>query len=233
MTELAAGALSPMQTWIIVSGDVRAESTAAAGFHYILTDPAVPNALLRITSRVELPVGQTTVSGTIIGGAGRALDDFGWLGNLRADAVPAHEQNPPWVVIALALCAVLVLLLARTSYPMFFRDEPKPPAAQPRRLHVGVRRDWPPTAGAVTGTLELDPRRPAQLHLADGETRQLRLHSAKSSLEVGGFHRLSSFEPALVLRAAGGDLTLTFASADDRDGAYAALLASLAMPRRG
>lgn len=69
MAELASGALSSMQTWVIVSGDVRAEQSAAPGYQYVLTDPAVPIALLHISSQVELPVGAAHGSG---GGLARA-----------------------------------------------------------------------------------------------------------------------------------------------------------------
>ncbi len=220
-----------MQTWIIVSGDVRAESSAAAGRQYVLTDPAVPIALPHILSPVELPEGETTVSGTLTGGAGRARDDFGWVGQLRADPVLASEQSPPWIAITLATCVVLVVLFAHASYPVLFSDEPRPIASPPRRLSVGVREDWPPARDGTPGTLELDPGAPVRLRFSGGEARPLRLHSAKSSVEVGRLHRLSGSEPALVLRVAAGDLTLSFASADDRDGAYAALVASAAMPR--
>ena len=47
-----------MQTWIIVSGTLQAESSTATGYRYVLTDPAVPNAMLRIDSQVALPVGE-------------------------------------------------------------------------------------------------------------------------------------------------------------------------------
>lgn len=43
-----------------------------------------------------------------------------------------------------------------------------------------------------------------------------------------GALRLTGSEPVLVVRAAGGEVTLGFASTDDRDGAYAARVASVA-----
>lgn len=230
MADLTSGGLSYMQTWVIVSGDVRAERSAAPGYQYVLTDPAVPIAVLRISSQVELALGQTTVSGRLIGGAGRAYEGFGWVGQLRADPVLASEQSPPWVAIAFATCAVLLSLLARTSYPVFFSDEPWPSAPPTRRLRVGVRRDWPPTGNSTPGTLDLDRGGLVRLCFADGEVRPLRLYSTKSGVEIGRLHRLTGSEPALALRASAGDLTISFASAADRDGTYAALVASVALP---
>lgn len=228
LSELAAGALSPMQSWIIVSGDVRLRQHAGAGYLYLLTDPAAPNASLTISSEAEMREGETTVSGTLLGGDARAQDGFAWLGNLRADPVLASEQSPPWIVIALAFVAVLLGLLAWTTYPVFSTEEPRPSAARPRRLAVGVRHDWPPTGASTPGTLELEPGLPPQLRLRGGETRLLRVHSAKSSFEVARLQWLSGSEPLVVIRAAGGDVTLDFASSADRDGAYAALVASAA-----
>jgi hypothetical protein len=65
-----------------------------------------------------------------------------------------------------------------------------------------------------------------QLHFADGETREVRLHTANSSVAVRRLHWLSHSEPVLVLRPASGDYTISFASADDRDAARAALVES-------
>ena len=232
MAELTIGALAPMQTWIIVSGDLQASPSAVPGYTYILTDPAAPRARLYVSSDVELSVCATTVSGKLIGGDARAQDDFGWIGQLQADPVLAHEQDPPWLAIFLVGLAVLVGLLVRTSYPVFFADKPKPVAIAAVKLHVVVRQGWSANATSTPGRLEIDPGQLVQLHLSDGEVRDLRLHSARSSIEVGRFQRLSDAEPVLLLVAAGGDLTLRFTSTENRDRAYAALAASAALPLR-
>ena len=233
LAELAVGALAPMQTWIIVSGDVRAQEHGGAGYVYRLTDPAALNASLRISSEIPLAEGWTTVSGRLLGGDARAPAGFAWLGSLLADPVLASEQSPPWIAIGLALIAVLMWLLAPTSYPVLFIDPPRPTAAPRRRLTVSVRHGWPPTGASTPGTLELEPGAPPELHVPGGETRQLRVHSAKSSVEPGRLQWLTGSEPVLVVRAARGDVTLSFASTDDRDRAHAALVASVATrPRR-
>jgi hypothetical protein len=232
MAELYAGQLPPMQSWIIVSGDVQAVPFGGVGYQYVLTDPTVLHALLRISSQVELPVGPTTVSGTLLGGDARAQADFDWLGNLRADPVLASEQNPPWFAITFATTGILLGLLVRTSYPVLLTDKPRAVAVRIAPLNVNVRRDWPPTGSSAPATLEFGHGRPVRLRLSDGETRDLRLHSARSGVEVGRLHRLSDSEPVLVLRPAGGEYTITFANADERDGAYAALVASAAIRSR-
>ena len=233
LAELADGALAPMQTWIIVSGDVRSQEQGGAGFAYVLTDLAAPNASIRISSQVQLAEGHTTVSGTLLGGDVRAQADFAWLGQLLADPVLATEQSPPWIAIALAFIVALIWLLAPTSYPVLFVDAPRPTAAPPRQLAVSVRHGWPPTGASTPGRLDLQPGAPLELRLLGGETRLLRVHSAKSSVEVGRLQWLTGSEPVLVVRAAGGEVTLGFASTDERNGAYAALVASVATrPRR-
>ncbi len=226
MAELVAGDLSRMQSWIIVSGELHAEPASANGYRYTLTDSTVPDAVMTVTSPVELAVGQTTVSGTIVGGAQRARDGFGWVGQLRADSVLAHEPDPPWIAIALAATALFIAVAGRTFYPMFFSQAPPIPEPQTMKLQVGVRRDWPPSRQVVPGSLVLQPGAPVELRLPT-ETQQLRLHSAHSSVEVGELRRLLDSEPALVVRPATGELTISFASPDDRDAAFAALAADV------
>lgn len=231
--ELASGNLSRMQSWIIVSGELRAEPVSATQYRYTLTDPAVPNALMTVESQVELAVGQTTVSGTLVGGASRAQDGFGWVGQLRADSVLAREPDPPWIAIALAATALFIAVGGRTFYPMFFRETPPVLKPEAVTLQVGVRREWPSSGGqgqVVPGTLVLQRGAPVELRVAT-ETQQLRLHSAHSSVESGELRRLFSSEPALILRPATGEVTISFASPDDRDAAFAALVADVMSPR--
>lgn len=230
--ELVAGNLSRMQSWIIVSGELRAEPTSNTTYRYTLTDPAVPNALLTVESQVELAVGRTTVSGTIVGGASRAQDDFGWVGQLRADSVLAKEPDPPWIAIALLGTALFIGFGSRTFYPTFFRQARPVVKPETVTLEVGVRRDWPLSGGrgqVVPGTLAVRPGAPLELRVAD-ETQQLRLHSAHSSVESGELRTLSSAEPALILRPATGELTVSFATPDDRDAALGALVADVRSP---
>ncbi len=227
MAELAGGKLSRMQSWIIVSGELRAEPMTTAQRRYTLTDPAAPNAILTVHSPVELGVGHATVSGNLIGVGSGALDDFGWIGQLRADAVLAREPDPPWIAIGLGAAALFIGVAGRTSYPLFFRHGLPAREAESMVMPVGVRREWPPSVGhVVPGTVVSQPGAPVELRVGN-ETQQLRLHSAHSSVEAGELRTLFDSEPALVLRPSSGDLTITFASTDDRDAAFAALLADL------
>ncbi len=231
LADLSVGALAPMQTWIIVSGDVAAGSSSAT-HQYVLTDPAVAGARLIITSDVELPVGRTTVSGKLIGGDSRAPQGYDWVGHLQADPVTAQEQDPPWITIGLLGLGVLVIVVARTHYPVFFGDSPARVAPSRARIEVGVRRGWSPRDEIVPGTLAIEPGERVRLETSDGEIRDLRLQSASSSIEVGRFQALSGHELVLRLVASGGDLALKFANAADRDIAYSALAATAAMPLR-
>ncbi|MGI8928337.1 MAG: hypothetical protein ACR2H0_02555 [Candidatus Limnocylindrales bacterium] len=231
--ELVAGKLSRMQTWIIVSGELNAAPIPTTQYRYTLTDPAVPNAVLTVESQVELAVGQTTVSGTIVGGASRAQDDFGWVGQLRADSVLAKEPDPPWIAITLAAVGLFIGFGSRTFYPQYFRRVPRVVDPETKTLQVGVRRDWPSSGGngqVVPGTVSLQRGEPVELRLGS-ESQQVRLHSAHSSVEAGELHRLFSSEPALILRPSTGQVTVSFASPNDRDAAFAALIADVMTPR--
>jgi hypothetical protein len=231
MAELVAGNLAPLQSWIIVSGELREVGSATVGHRYILTDASVPDASMTVFSDVELPVGQTTISGTLIGGVSRAHEGFAWAGQLRADPILAREPDPPWLAISLASLAALIVFGARTTYPMFFRDSALPAHTRPTTVRVGVRSGWPPKSDEVVpGTLSIEARMPVTLHVAERPTQRLRLHSAHSSADVGELRGLSSSVPALVVRPSTGELTFSFASGSDRDAAFAALLADAENP---
>lgn len=225
--DLFAGNLAPMQSWIIVTGDLRAQPVSNNGYRYVMTDPAVPDATLIVQSGVELPVGQTTVSGTLIGGTSKGLAGFAWVGQLQADTVLAKEPGVPWTAIGLAAAALFVLVGGRTFYPMFFRQTPRSLEPDTKTLPVSIRRDWPPSASEVEpGSLVLQRGGPAELRVRV-EIQQLRLHSAHSSIDVGELRGLRDSEPVLVVRPSTGELTISFASADDRDAAYASLVAEV------
>ena len=230
MAGLYAGDLSHMQTWIIVSGELLEENSSSPSHQYALTDASVPDAKLIVSSEVPLPVGQTTVSGTLVGGTGGAQPGFGWVGQLRADPVLAREPDPPWIAIGLVAAAVFLVVGPRTSYPVFFSEEAPRLAPPPRSttLPVGVLQEGDGLGQDVLpGALALQQGGPIEVRVPGQDTRLLRLHSAYSSVEVGELRRLFDSEPALVVRPATGDLTLTFASNGDRDAAFAVIVANL------
>jgi len=231
LADLVVGNLSHMQTWIIVSGDLSAGAEATVGHRYVLTDPNVPNAIMNVVSDVQLQLGPATVSGNYTGGREPVpLIDleagYKWIGTMRADAVLATEPGPPWVPVGLVTAAVLLIIAARVSYPMFFDQRPRSAQPRPMTLPVRVRRG-PLTAARtpVTGELMLAPGEPVGLRVADGETRRLRLHSVHTGVDVGELAHLTNSQPALQIRLATDELTLSFASAGERDAALAALIA--------
>ena len=229
MSGLVAGELSHLQTWIIVTGDVREEGSTTAGHQYAMTDPAVPDAKLIITSDTPLPLGQTTVSGTLVGGTGAAHEGFAWLGQLRADPEVAREPDPPWIAITLLGAAVFIGLGSRTAYPVFVTQHvPLIPDPRPLVLPVGVLPEGPRSSpDVITGELTVKPGEPAVLRVPGREPQVLLLHSAHSSVAIGELLRISSSHPALIVRPASGDLTLTFATVDDRNAAYSVIYGNL------
>ena len=139
MADLVAGDLSHLQTWIIVSGDLRDEGSSPPRYRYAMTDAGVPDAKLIVMSEIELPVGEATVSGILVGGTSGAQRGFGWLGQLRADSELAREADPPWIAIALVVLAAFIGIGARTSYPVFVsREVAHLPEPRPTTLTVGV-----------------------------------------------------------------------------------------------
>ena len=224
MADLTAGTLAPLQTWIIVTGDMRADSESATGYRYIMSDPGVPDATLAVTSDTQLAIGHVTVSGTLVGGGAAQHEGFAWTGHLLADPLLAHEPDPPWLAIGMAALAGFVAAAGRTSYPMFFKETPTELAAGAGSLRVRARRGWPPEQDVVDATLRMRPGEPLEVAL-DGEgPRTIRLHSALSSVDAGELRTLSNLEPALVVRPPTGELTFSFASDAERDSVYAALV---------
>jgi hypothetical protein len=231
MADLTAGSLAPLQTWIIVSGDMRPVDNSAPGqFRYTLTDPNVPDATLAVTSRIELSAGQSTVSGTLLGGDAPQREGFAWTGQLLADTELAREPDPPWLAIGLFALAGLVGAAARTSYPTFFKETPAAAGVRWRSIRARVRREFHPDDDWVDATLMTQPGEPVVVHIPGEPPRTIRLHSAHSGADAGVLRTLSSSEPALVVRLSTGELLFLYATEEERDAVYAALIADVARP---
>jgi hypothetical protein len=225
LAQLAAGELSPLQSWIIVSGELTADSAQPPRYLYRLRDPQAPNASVIVVAGFELPLGWQTISGQWTGTREGVPAGFPWVGYMEAEPVVAQEQPPPWVAIGLAGLALLLVGGGRTSYPMFFRETPGRAQHPSRSLPVSVRERWPEPGEADNGTLVFSPDGPVQLQSPGREQVELRLHSAHTSADVGELRSLDRAEPALLLRRATGELLLAFASRADRDAVFSALVA--------
>jgi hypothetical protein len=225
LAQLANGELSQNQSWIIVNGDLRLESTNPPRRLYRLTDPQAPNASLIVVARFDLPAGWQTLSGQYTGTRERAIPGFNWVGYMEAEPVLAREQPPPWIAMGLFGLAVLVIGGSRTTYPTFFRERPgrvqRPDATLPVRIH----ESWPSPGGVEAGTLLFAPDGHVQLRVPDGQVADIRLHSAHTSAEVGELRTLDASEPALLLQRSTGELMLGFASRADRDATFGAFIA--------
>lgn len=225
LADLVQGKLSMLQTWIIVSGDLAPSETRVANYGYVMTDPAVANARMNVYSDVELPLGRTTVSGSFGGPREPTPIGYQWIGTMHADAVTAPELGPPWIAIVLLTGAVLLMLAARTSYPAFFARPPEHPVPRPGQIKVEVRRGTLRSTTVVAeGTLSIRPGEPVTLRTTSG-VETIRLHSAYSGVDVGDLAQVGRAQPALRVRLAHDELTLTFDSDADRDAALAALRA--------
>lgn len=231
MADLTAGSLAPLQTWIIVSGDVRLVDSSSPGqFRYTLTDPNVADATLTVTSRTELPTGQSTVSGTLLGGNAPQREGFAWTGQLLADTELAREPDPPWLAIGLFTLGGLIGVAARTSYPTFFKEAPTLTGVRPRSIRARARREFHPDDDWVDAALTTQPSEAVVVHIAGEAPRTIRLHSAHSGADAGVLRTLSKSEPALVVRLSTGELLFLFATEEERDAVYAALIADVVRP---
>ena len=232
MADLTAGRLAPLQTWIIVSGDLRpADNQSGSQFRYVLTDPNVADATLTVTSQRELPTGQTTVSGTLLGGDAPQHEDFAWTGQMLADDELAREPDPPWLAIGLFTLAGFIGVAARTSYPTFFRETPQSVGVRAASIRARARSEWSAADEWVDATLTIHPGEPLEVELPGEAPRIIRLHSAHSGADAGVLRTLSTTEPALVVRPSTGELLFLFATDAQRDAVYEALVADAARAR--
>jgi len=117
---------------------------------------------------------------------------------------------------------------ARTSYPTLFRQTPRALGVRPGSQTVTVRRGAAnEPRQTVTASLVVSPGAPVELRVLSADAQQLRLHSAHTGVETGELRWLFGSEPALLLRPATGELTISFTSRDDRDAVFAALAADV------
>jgi hypothetical protein len=227
LAELAAGKLSSLQSWIIVSGNLADEPGSSGFLHlYRLTDDAAPNAYLIVRSRVVHALGPATISGRVHGGREPVPEGYAWSAPLDADPVLAAELPPPWIALTLGAVGLLLLLARRTRYPGFSSLAPGDAMPATSAVRVMVRSESGKLGrGTVPGTLSFISADPgaADLAIAGARPVPVRLHSAFTNVDVGVQRRLSGSQPALRVRSDSDDLTLAFASPRERDSAFAAL----------
>jgi len=226
MADLVAGKLSTMQSWIVISGDLSGGELRNGNYRYLLLDPAVSNASMNVLSEVQLATGAATISGSFVGTREPVPVGFSWVGTMYADPVFVPEPGPPWVSMILVAGAVLLAGAGSVSYPMFFSQTPTIREPRAMTIPIMLRRGPLATAGAATpGELLLQPGAPIELRTGGSAPQQLRLHSVHTGAEAGELRLLTSAKPALRIRQASDDLTMSFRSPEERDTAIAALLA--------
>jgi hypothetical protein len=237
LADLAAGDLGPYQSWVIVSGNLAEEPGSDPGrLLYRLTDPAAPNAHLVVRSTFPRALGWTTLSGRVEGGRDGVPPGYTWSARLRADPTLAPELPPPWTTIIMTATALLIMAGRRSEYPLFVVRTPAPLAPSVGRIAVGVQREADRAAGTMRqATLDLSSGvgAAAELQIPGAQPIPIRLYSSLTSVDAGELRTLRTAQPALRIRAAVEDLTLTFASDQKRDAAFATLTASALTNDRG
>ncbi len=225
LEDLSHGKLSPMQSWVIVSGVLREESSLVPGqLEYRLTDRATPDASLIVYSDLPLATGPTTISGSLQGGRDQSYDLRPWVGTLIADPTLARELPPPWLAIALLVAAVLVIAARRTRYPVFFPGGGGTARQAGATVDVEIRRQGvigssEPSRGRLTVSLDPEPR--VSLGEAGGRQTDLRIHSQYTNARAGDLEGVGWWRPAILMRQPTDDLLLVFGSEADRDLVYA------------
>ena len=231
IADLAANRLSPMQSWIIVSGDLTEEASLdPSSFAYRLVDPSTPGPSIIVLSERPLATGWVTISGLLQGGrVDPSLLNGPWVGTLTADARLAHEIPPPWLAAALGLAAVLVIAARRTTYPMFFR---RPAGAAPATRAPIRATLWQygdpgdrPRGTPAMATFGSTDRPAIELRTEGAAPRTVRLHSEYTGSAAGILRGLTWSAPAISLRLPAEDVTIAFASAQDRDAVFGVLQA--------
>ncbi|MEO8208469.1 MAG: hypothetical protein ABI598_05490 [Chloroflexota bacterium] len=233
IADLEAGKLSPMQSWIILSGELTDGPPTALGWYsYRLTDPDLPGPSMLVRSPVQLSLGKATISGFVDGGRDTSSGTgFAWVGSMAADATLAHEIPPPWGAATVVLAALLIIAARRTTYPMFFRGRPRhaPPAIGTTPVGVYRTLDLPVRPPVRAGIVSDRSGMPAVSLLLPGAPEvPMRLHSTLTGISAGEFMDLSVSRPVLRWRQPAEDLLLSFASPSARDAVYAALVADAA-----
>jgi hypothetical protein len=229
LADLAAGKLSPTQTWIVLSGELSEAPADALGDRvYNLTDRSAPQASLLVRSGDPRPLGPTTISGQLTGWQLQP-DGVSWWGQLRADDRLALESPPPWAALALALAGVLVVVARRTSYPVYFSDEPTVTPGGIGSVPVAVTSlEGRPLEATPTAVLEHESDgNPATLVVNGMEPIPLVFHSPTTGIDVGELRELGRTVPVLRLRSLAMDTTIAFATREDRDAAFVALTADI------
>ena len=225
LADLAAGKLSPTQSWIIVSGQLSdAPADAMSNRVYNLTDPSAPQSSLLVRSDRSRSLGATTISGELTGGQLQP-DGVSWWGQIRADERLAPETPPPLDAIALALAGLLVFVARRSTYPVYFPEESTDTVGAPGSVAVTLNRLYGrPVQAPLPAVLKpASDGAPSTLVVAGMEPFPLHFHSATTGIDVGGLRELRRSIPVLRLRALAIDATVSFASRKDRDGAFVAL----------
>jgi len=228
LADLAAGKLSPTQTWIVLSGDLSEAPADALGDRvYDLTDRSAPHASLLVRSDRPRDLGPTTISGQLTGWQLQP-DGVSWWGQLQADDRLALDSPPPWAALALGLAGALVLVARRTTYPVYFSDKPGDRPGRIGPLPVTVRSlAGRPLDASPRAVLEHESDgAPAVLAVEGMEPIPLAFHSPTTGIDVGELREVGRSVPVLRLRPLAMDATIAFASRDDRDGAFAALTAA-------
>jgi len=228
LADLAAGKLSPTQTWIVLSGDLsEAPADPTGDLVYDLTDRSAPQASLFVRSDRPLPLGPTTISGQLTGWQLQP-DGVSWWGQLNADDRLALESPPPWAALGLALAAVLVLVAGRTNYPVYFSETPTDRPGTVGSVPVTVKSlAGRPLDASLTAVLEHESGdTPASLVVEGMGRFTLAFHSPTTGIDVGELRELGRSTPVLRLRAVALDATIAFATREDRDAAFAALTAT-------
>jgi hypothetical protein len=225
LADLAAGKLSQTQTWIVVSGDLSDAPPDAMSPHaYNLTDPSAPQARMLVRSDRPWPLGAATISGQLNGGQLQP-DGVSWLGQMQADDTFVPEAPPPFAAMALGLAAILVFAARRTSYPVYFSEQPTGTAEKLGSAPVRVNRlAGRPVHTKAEATLKLGANgAPASLAVAGMDPFPLVFHSPTTGIDIGGLYAVGRSIPVLRVRTPAINATIAFASRADRDGAFIAL----------
>ena len=226
--------LPSMTSWYRLEGDLRTAGNPVQPFLYELVDPRDGTSYVNVLAPSALPLGPTTVTGSI---SATGPGPNGYVGWMDADAVAEPRQDDRfWLILIPGIVGLLLILGLWLGYPLVRPDRRGRADSKPGDPVRPAPRDGVPAAWAGWIRSESAPvaePRPCVVTVTPGpDVAQLTITDAGVDRRVpvrqGGARRvriwrLRRSDPALDVRGAGGDIILVFDDAVLRDRVGAAL----------
>jgi hypothetical protein len=227
--------LPAMTSWYRLEGDLRTAGNPVQPFLYELVDPADGTSYVNVLAPSALPLGHTTVTGSV---SATGPGPNGYVGWMDADPVAEPRQDDRfWLILIPGILGLLIAVGLWLGYPLVRPDRrgraisgpsdpvrPAPSDGVPAAWAGWIRSESASVAEPRPCVVRVTPGPDvAQLTVEDGGLERpvpVRRGGAARRVRVW---RLRRGDPGLDVRGAGGDIVLVFDDAVLRDRVGAAL----------